>query len=53
MAVWLVTCSCGWGREANAVSRLHKQLADVGTEHVTQVEGPGQQLSLDRGVDDA
>ena len=32
---WLVTCSCGWGREAssdwaaNAVSRLHQQLADV------------------------
>jgi hypothetical protein len=34
------------------VSRLHKQLADVGTEHVTQVEGPdqnqaGEQLMLD------
>jgi hypothetical protein len=27
---------------ANAVSRLHLQLAEVGTEHVTQVEGPGQ-----------
>ena len=59
MAVWLITCSCGWGREAfsewaaNAVSRLHKQLADVGTEHIAQVEGPGQQLSLDRGNDDA
>jgi hypothetical protein len=47
VAVWLVTCSCGWGREAssewaaNAVSRLH-QLADVGTEHVMRVERPGQ-----------
>jgi hypothetical protein len=49
---WLVTCSCGWGREAssewavNAVSRLHRQLAEVGTEHVTQVEGTGQQRRL-------
>ena len=47
-ATWLVTCSCGWGREAysewaaNAVSRLHKQLADAGTDHVTRVEGPDQ-----------
>ena len=54
---WLVTCSWGWGREAssewaaNAVSRLHPQLGSVGTEHITQVEGPGQQLSLDRGND--
>ena len=51
-ADWLITYSCGWGREAssewaaNAVNRLHHQLADVGTQHVTQVEGPGQQLSL-------
>jgi hypothetical protein len=55
---WLVTCSCGWGREAssewaaNAVSRLHRQLADIGTEHVTRLEGPeqhhaGEQLSSD------
>lgn len=55
---WLVTCSCGWGREASsawaaqAVSRVHQQLADVGTEHLTQVEGPGQQLSLDQRPDD-
>jgi hypothetical protein len=59
---WLVTCSCGWGREAssewavNAVSRLHQQLAEVGTEHVTHVEGPdphqaGEQLTLDQSVD--
>jgi hypothetical protein len=57
VAVWLVTCSCGWGREAssewaaNAVSRLHQQLAGVGTEHVTRVEGrdqpeAGEQLRL-------
>src|SRR4029453_11265177 len=45
---WFVTCSCGWGREAssqwgaNAGSRLHQQLAEVGTEHVTQTEPPGR-----------
>jgi hypothetical protein len=54
---WLVTCSCGWGREclsawaAESVSRLHQQLGDVGVEHVTQIEAPddpksGQQLPL-------
>jgi hypothetical protein len=37
---------------ANAVSRLHLQLAEMGTEHVTRLEGPGQhqaseQLELD------
>jgi hypothetical protein len=59
VAAWFVTCFCGWGREcisewaATWVSRLHQQLADVGTEHITQVEGPGQQLSLDHGNDDA
>jgi hypothetical protein len=42
-----VTCPCGWSREAssewaaNAVSRLHQQLADVSMKHVTEVEGPG------------
>jgi hypothetical protein len=35
------------------VNRLHQQLAEVGTEHVTQVEGPGQQLSFDRVDNDA
>jgi hypothetical protein len=54
---WLVTCSCGWGREcvsewaARSVSRLHPQLAPVDVAHVTRVEGPessagGQQLTL-------
>jgi hypothetical protein len=54
---WLATCSCGWDREAssewaaNAVSRLHRQLGDVGVEHVTHVEAPndakgGDQLTL-------
>jgi hypothetical protein len=56
-APWLVTCSCGWGREcssawaAESVSKLHQQLGDVGVEHVTHVEIPdnlkdGQQLPL-------
>jgi hypothetical protein len=55
----LVACSYGWGREASsewaahAVNRLHRQLAEVGTQHDTQVEGFGQQLSLDHGDDDA
>jgi len=58
VAVWLVTCSCGWGREASSewaaksISKLHPQLADVGTEHLTQMEKPdqhrvGEQLTLD------
>jgi hypothetical protein len=37
---------------ANAVSRRHQQLAEVGTEHATQLEGRdqhrvGEQLMLD------
>jgi hypothetical protein len=54
---WLVTCSCGWGREcvsawaAESVSRLHKQLGVVGVDHITHVEAPadgsrGEQLPL-------
>lgn len=53
---WLVTCSCGWGREcvsawaAESVSRLHQQLGEVGVEHVMQIEEPegpaGKQLLL-------
>ena len=55
--IWLVTCSCGWGREcvsswaAESVSKLHQQFGELGVEHVTQVEGPegatsGEQLPL-------
>jgi len=46
--IWLVTCSCGWEREcasqwaAESVSKLHRQLGDVGVEHKTQVEAPGE-----------
>jgi len=57
-ARWLVTCSCGWEREcvsewgAGSVSKLHKQLGDVGVEHATHVKAPtedhgsGEQLPL-------
>jgi hypothetical protein len=44
---WLVTCSCGWGREcssewaARSVAKLHPQLGPMDVAHVTQVEGPG------------
>ncbi len=44
--LWLVVCACGWTREcssewaANSVSRLHRQLARAGVEHVTRVESP-------------
>jgi len=54
---WLVRCSCGWEREcisrwaAESVSKLHRQLEGVGTDHRTHVEapgdsGPGEQLPL-------
>jgi hypothetical protein len=53
---WLVTCSCGWEREASsewaatAIAKLHVQRLSVsGTEHTITIEGPlagGQQLTL-------
>jgi hypothetical protein len=54
---WLVTCSCGWTREAssewaaNSISKLHPRLGSKGIEHVTRVEAPDesagpQQLTL-------
>jgi hypothetical protein len=54
---WLVTCSCGWTREASSewaaksISKLHPRLAPVDVAHVTRIEGPGepgkgQQLTL-------
>jgi hypothetical protein len=45
---WLVTCSCGWEREAvsewaaQPLSTLHPQLAPMDVAHVTRVEGPDQ-----------
>jgi hypothetical protein len=60
VAHWLVTCSCGWGREcisewaAQSVSRLHQQVAEVGAEHTTQIGSldnlkDGGQLPRDNG----
>ena len=45
---WLVTCSCGWEREAvsewaaQSLSKLQPQLAAMDVAHVTRVEGPDQ-----------
>ena len=42
---WLVTCSCGWGREASsewaakAVSQLHQQFGELSVKHATRIEG--------------
>ena len=55
---WLVTCSCGWGREclsawaAESVGKLHPQLGPADAEHATRIEGPanspgGSQLTLE------
>ena len=38
---WLVTCSCGWEREAAS-----PQLAAVDVPHVTRVEGPAQAAAV-------
>jgi hypothetical protein len=53
---WLVTCSCGWGRECSselggAVSQhALPKLAPLDVAHVSRVEGPGdageRQLTL-------
>ncbi len=54
---WLVTCSCGWTREAvsewaaKSISKLHPRLAQMDGAHITRVEGPDdrageRQLSL-------
>ncbi len=45
---WIVTCSCGWEREAvsewaaKSLCKLHPQLAAMDVAHVTCVEGPDQ-----------
>jgi hypothetical protein len=45
---WLVTCSCGWTHEcssewaAQSVSKLHPQLGEMGVEHKTHIEAPGE-----------
>jgi hypothetical protein len=56
---WLVTCSCGWEREASsawaasAIARLHaRHLGAPGIEHTITIEDPpadaagGPQLTL-------
>ena len=41
---WLVTCSCGWGREcvsawqAQAAAKLHQRLGDLDVKHAVRVE---------------
>jgi hypothetical protein len=51
---WLVTCSCGWERQAvsewaaKSLCRLHPQLAAMDVAHVTRVEGPDQAASGDQ-----
>ncbi len=43
---WLVTCSCGWGREcssrwaAESAAKLHPRLSEPGSEHTLTIEGP-------------
>ena len=47
---WLVTCSCGWTREAvsewaaKSISKLHPTLGPTGIEHVTRVKAPDEAL---------
>jgi hypothetical protein len=42
---WLVTCSCGWGREcvsawqAQVAAKLHQRLGDLDVKHAVRVEG--------------
>jgi hypothetical protein len=46
MAVWLVTCSCGWTRKcssqwaAESVAKLHPKLGEPGTAHTVRIEEP-------------
>jgi len=43
---WLVTCSCGWGREcvsawqAQAAAKLHQRLGDLDVKHSVRIEAP-------------
>ncbi len=46
MAEWLVTCSCGWGREcvstwsAQASAKLHQPLGKLDVKHALRIEAP-------------
>jgi len=56
--LWVVTCSCGWGREcvsrwaAESVGKLHPRLSTLGVEHTVTIDEPpadpppGEQLPL-------
>jgi hypothetical protein len=43
---WLITCSCGWTREAisewaaKSISKIHPRIGLPDGAHVTRVEGP-------------
>ncbi len=43
---WLVTCSCGWGREcvsawqARAAAKLHHRLGELDVKHAVSIEAP-------------
>ncbi len=43
---WLLTCSCGWGREcvsawqAQAASKLHQRIGKMDVRHAVRVEAP-------------
>lgn len=51
---WLVSCSCGWTREASSqwaaksISKLHPKLGPTGIEHVTRVEAPTEAIGGSR-----
>jgi len=51
---WLVTCSCGWEREAvsewaaQSLCKLHPQLAAMDVAHVTRVVRPDQAAAGDQ-----
>jgi len=47
---WLLTCSCGWGRECSSrwagesAAKLHPKLSTPGTEHTIKIEPPPDQM---------
>jgi hypothetical protein len=47
--LWLVTCSCGWGREcvsqwaAESVAKLHPKLGAPDAVHTVRVDAPSDQ----------
>jgi len=43
---WLLTCSCGWGRECvsawqtQGTAKLHQRLGDLDVKHAVRIEAP-------------